>query len=165
MSLMDTLRKPSVGAPVAAVALLAAVVITVLSLSGGDTAKLSFTSVFYYDVQAKNLFPGPPGQSPPIDAPSGGKTKDGVPAGATAGVFSCSGCTEKEWFIGWVETRTKPSDYAYKDAQEMKEARIVMDPQDGNWVIANSPEGLAIKGLKNHPCPGGKEPVQCYPTE
>ena len=131
---------------------------------------------WFYDLNTGQLFPGPRGAIPPIDAPSG-PLPDGTPAGVRAHVFGCGGCDPKNRTIAWLETYTvqerdqlTPPPITSLKAEDIKPfmPAVQFSPRvkrvDGTaWVSKDSPEGAILIRSALPQCPDGSAPRECWP--
>jgi len=148
------------------------------------------TREWYYDLNSRQLFPGPVGQTPPIAAPSGSAT-DGSPAGVRARVFTCGKCSQSERFIGYLETyssemkqrrqameeRVRAPQPAGPDPSLTMEvimletdlrqglASLVKRPEDAAWVPIKSPEGQQIVQAAHRRCGANAVAKPCSPRK
>lgn len=131
----------------------------------------SDVAVWFYDLQAKQLFQADPDDVPPIEAPSGGE-------GVRAYVYSCGACTQDARRIARLERYTPESKQAFERYLELRDdgrggtAEAVaalgdadrgrrvsrLDPLD--WQPAYSEKGLAITRSPGLDC---AKPKRCKP--
>lgn len=122
-----------------------------------------FGRVWFYDVNAKELFRAGD-QIPPI---SHGAGKDNA---VRAYVFSCGECSEQEKrFIGYLETfppeaqaaLSNPAGYGgIGDNPAQGEARVRL-VEDAAWVSINSEQGVAVANAFRTKCGEGRRAKPC----
>ena len=136
---------------------------------------------WFYDLNSGQLFAGPIGAIPPIDAPSGPQP-DGTPAGVRARVYSCHHCSPADRTIAWLETytvehrdilrgpqnlpKTPAEDKPYIPGPEHLELMaggglLVKRPGDKEWIAHNTAEGRSLTVVPG--CPTGQAPEECRP--
>lgn len=136
---------------------------------------------WFYDLNTSQLFPGPRGAIPPIDAPSG-PLPDGSPAGVRARVFGCDGCSEDQRTIAWLETYPveqrdqltpppPPPPSSGAGTQELMKPfmpTVQFEPlikrvDDPAWVSRAAPEGAELIASALPKCGGDLAPQECWP--
>jgi hypothetical protein len=131
---------------------------------------------WFYDLNTQQLFAGPRGAVPPIDAPSG-PLPDGTPAGVRAKVFGCGGCAAEQRTIAWLETYTVPDRDLLRspppDPNKPETLKPVMPTApvtllikrvaDPAWVGQTSPAGAELMTASLPQCPGELVPQECWP--
>lgn len=143
---------------------------------------------YFYDLNTGELFIDGVTLAPPIAAPSnqpggsatparvrtgdsggaGGAGGAGAPgfSGVRAYVFSCGGCNEKEWYIGYLETSPTGTPPPISDTGKpaQRGGGIVAAPEArGRWFTRTSREGQRIIALAMTKCGTDKRAVNCDP--
>ena len=155
------IRDPKVGGPIAGVAFLLAIVITLVFLGDDDEGlPTSPTQLYFFDMESKKLFAGPRGVLPPITAESGPHK------GARAYVYACGDC-DKDQFIGYVEVYLPDHQKAVQSgdrfaAQNTQSGHLISKHEELKWVPRTSQQGHAIIRETWGKCPAGK-PKPCFP--
>lgn len=173
MGLRESIGKPAVGGPIAAIMIVLAIVVGVV-MSGDDDADRDWhEQIWYYDLNTDQIYADKPGQIVPIAAPSGALSKDvgplkaGEPAGAEAHVFSCGACKEGEQFVGFIVTYTKEGreavDKGADFSKQSMEGHIIRAGDGEEWLNYHTDEGRGIMRQAKMKC-AGKKAQRCYPA-
>lgn len=128
--------------------------------------------VYYYDLNAKQLFVDKSDKYAPITAPSSADS-----LGARAYVFSCGDCgDESQRFVGYLEMYTKEAKAMLENPQPMnpddpgiypdvyEDGRLLRAADDTKWVKANSNEAFTIMDAVQTRC-GTEPPKSCMPGD
>ena len=163
-------ENPTVGLLAALIVLggsLAAIAFFIFGNKQGGTV----VDIWFYDVDAKQLFVAKSNDLPPIQAPSGGP-------GVKAYVFACNDCNDPDdRFIAWVEMYTPeykdillnppPMDPENPDAgidlsRIMDEGQLVAKPDSNKWTPSTSERAFALMSGLEERC-NGQIPKTCLP--
>ena len=105
-------------------------------LAHAPTQFVPITKAYYYDIQTGQLFEGGVQEIPPIGTPDG-STKNGMPAGVRANVFTCTDCNDPNArYIGFLETYTPEAQEAQLQLQEIASRNIEVNDSDPNAQTA-----------------------------
>lgn len=168
----------------AAVVLVIALAILIRELR--PAAPQGVTEQWFYDLNTGQLFAATIGEIPPIAAPSG-PLSNGDPAGVRAHVYACGDCSPATRTIAYLETytaaqrdqlrhwhdrarRTEPEPDGQRFTPNPEffavlsgQAALVKRPDDADWVVRGSPEGLALTTAALPVCGPGISPQECRP--
>ena len=147
------------------------VLVPMLLKSAASLPEETHRKVFFYDLNSKALFAADADAVPPIKAPSGDLPNTGGPAGVRAYVFRypLSEGQENEPFIGWLETRDPSinkdvyAKHRTLPGPEWGKGMLVKHPEEKNWTLANTPEGMAIIESARKPDYNGRFPQSIWP--
>lgn len=160
MGLMDTLRKPAVGGPVAGLVLVIAIVLGVMN--SGDDPMPTRAGDYYFDIETSKVFVADASQLPPIAAPSGAGN------GMKAYVFSCSDCGDaSSHFVAYIEKYSEEAKAVMGDREKLDivdKGHQLRAGDGGEWVLASSEEGQKLISSPPATCKakGGKTQI-CQP--
>ncbi len=156
-----------IGTVVVLVASLAAIAYTVW-----PQPAIQPVDVYFYDVDANQLFTASNNDLPPIKAPSGGM-------GVRAYVFACNDCDDPDdRFVAWLEMYTPEYKQALRNPRPvtpesdepmielgsvMEQGQLVRAPESPGWVSHASQQGLAVMEKVQEQCEGGSPPNNCFP--
>jgi hypothetical protein len=142
-------------------------------------------TVWFYDLNTKQLYPAEPGAIAPEPTPSGPyRMPDGSesPAGVRAYVFTCTDCGDAgSRFIGYLEMYTPAVRELLRERRAHRDdaappstrlsdlddpghsARLIRTPDDDRWVPADSDAGQAILAGLHKRCGGDQKLRPCQP--
>lgn len=150
---------PKVGAAIAAVVLILAVVI---AMRGGNAEVRDLNHGYFYDLQTNDVYLYTGDNVAPVTAPSGG-------VGVRAWVYTCDNCDdEAAQFVGYIQKYTDDAKAAM-DAGDTPEgdveSKILLRLPEGDeesWVPRNSEDGRRIRESVDSRCPDGRAQL-CRP--
>lgn len=156
--------------------------------SGDESGYVKVNQAYFYDLNTGELYTKDADLTPPIEAPSGVLLINGketqVPAGVRAHLFSCTSCNDGEaaQWVGYIELYDSKKQEALQllqAGQSIKSvsgadagrnqsnasesaAPMIADPDERNWVRADTRDGLDLVRRIANRCMGGK-PLRCTP--
>jgi ssDNA-binding Zn-finger/Zn-ribbon topoisomerase 1 len=183
----QTLRdKPGISLAVAAVAVVAGSIVTVVQynnhwrgVSNAVKVVQPASKVQFYDTASGKLFTVMSDTLPPAHSPDAGATPTSVPTGFRAYRFTCGSCASaSEDDVGFIESMRPEIKSGWERRMQVTgvlnvpslltsspqdlRGRLISETTTIKWVDASSKEGQdLISKAKAKPCPGGQTVTAC----